>query len=176
MGLALLIGVHFIPAYKSPAYQERTERVRVLKKESRRIRKVAEELEQKAEESGSGDLKELSREARNMAKRLEDPRLTRQEAVAAVSKLTEGVRREKRKSKAFQDMVREMEKSELTRGIARDLTKGDVARATTWVGLPDWSFDEYLMPLIFCATEHIHLSLARNSCRCLIPKRQCCIG
>ena len=25
---------------------------------------------------------------------------------------------------------------------------GEVDRATTWVGLPDWSFDEYLVPAV----------------------------
>lgn len=29
--------------------------------------------------------------------------------------------------------------------------RGEVDRAVTWVGLPDWTFDEYLVPLIFCA-------------------------
>lgn len=35
--------------------------------------------------------------------------------------------------------------------VIRD-AEGEVDSAKTWVGLPDWNFDEYLMPLIFCAT------------------------
>ena len=32
--------------------------------------------------------------------------------------------------------------------------KGDVATAETWVGIPDWTFDDYMTMLIFCPQPH----------------------